>query len=529
LLSVAHPTPSPAVRAALVTLVLLLVCFLPSESYAFEASSDDGLLPLKDLVGDPTFEDILSRSFKIILVDSQLAVYVAEDDFGRFLYRKRFWTRCDRTPATDTNEFLEEHLRRLAYTLAHFCPSGDMDWDERGDVALRFGLPSHRIQAGGYISRAPGARGLVPPSEEWGYTDEDMTISFIDPNLDQRYQLGRDIKHMTARGRPMTQVDSRDPSAGPYEPPWFPVPVELMHAMARQKSQQEKGQRALDNVSVSFGYSPVTDALPLYYEVVTARGEDGRTDVAINYQTPRAALTFERDGEYESAGLVKKLRLMNENYDVLASQARVLTVLVDSGIEVAEDDLLTDEWRLNVEPGVYVVGFAIEDTLSKRTGFGRSLVRVPEYPETGLSMSDIQLTRGVGPGNRFVRMGGAVVPHPIHAFQQDEEMVIYFELYGLTEDLPGIGRFTITTEITSGQYRPDEGWISRFLSRLVPERPVSISTRVIGAGPLPDTAYWFSLALSTLEQDNYDLKLTVKDVRSRQEVTKTTAFTVLEE
>ncbi|MCK4510494.1 hypothetical protein KAW64_02095, partial [bacterium] len=157
------------------------------------------------------------------------------------------------------------------------------------------------------------------------------------------------------------------------------------------------------------------------------------------------------------------------------------------------------------------------------------LVTVPEYPETRLSMSDIQLARSVGPGNRFVRMGGAVVPHPVHAFQQDEEVIIYFELYGLTEDLPGIGRFTITTEITSGQYRSDEGWVSRFLSRLVPERQLSISTRVIGTGPAPDTAYWFSLALSTLEQDNYDLKLTVKDVRSKQEVTKTAAFTVLEE
>ena len=528
-LPVAHPTPSPAVRAALVTLVLLLVCFLPSESYAFEASSDDGLLPLKDLVGDPAFEDILSRSFEIILVDSQLAVYSVEDDFGRFLYRKRFWTRCDPTPATDTNEFLEEHLRRLTFALAHFCPAGDMDWDERGDVALRFGVPSHRVRFGGDIGLMFGGLGIDPPSEEWGYADSDMVVSFIDPNLDERYQLGRDIKHITARGRPEVQRDNRDPSAGPPEPPLRPTPIELMHAIAQQKSRRARGQQALDNVSVSFGYSPVTDALPLYYEIVMARGENGRTDMAINFQIPTAALTFEPDGERVAAGLAKRLRLMNENYDVLASQARVLTVLVDSEIEVAEDDLLTDEWRFHVEPGVYVVGFAIEDTLSKRTGFGRSLVTVPDYPEAGLSMSDIQLARGVGPGNRFVRMGGAVVPHPIHAFQQDEEMVIYFELYGLTEDLPGIGRFTLTTEITSGQYRPDEGWISRFFARLVPEKPLSISTRVIGTGPLPDTAYWFSLALSTLEQDNYDLKLTVKDVRSGQEVTKTAAFTVLEE
>ena len=130
---------------------------------------------------------------------------------------------------------------------------------------------------------------------------------------------------------------------------------------------------------------------------------------------------------------------------------------------------------------------------------------------------------------RDLRMGGAVVPYPIHAFRRSEEMVIYFELYGLTEDLPGIGRFTVTMEITSGQYQPDKGWFSRFISRLNPEKPLSVSTRVIGTGPLPDTAYWFSVALSTLEQDNYDLTITVKDVRSGEEVSKVAAFTVLED
>ncbi|MEA3409332.1 MAG: GWxTD domain-containing protein, partial [Candidatus Eisenbacteria bacterium] len=299
-------------RVAFATLVLLLVCLLPPESHAFEAAppSADGLLALEDLVGDPSFEGVLSRSFEAILADSQLAVYSTKDDFGRFLYRRRLWTRYDPTPATNVNEFLEEHLRRLAYALEHFCPAGDMDWDERGDVALRFGLPSYRVQVGADISQVPGARGLIPPSEEWGYADKNMTVSFIDPNLDERYQLGYDIKYATARGWPKVQRDNRDPSAGPPDPPLIPTPIELMHAIARQKSRQARGLQALDNVSVSYGYSPVTDPLPLFYEIVTARGEDGKTDMAINYQIPRAALAFEQDGQHRSASLAKRLRLM---------------------------------------------------------------------------------------------------------------------------------------------------------------------------------------------------------------------------
>jgi GWxTD domain-containing protein len=527
----ARRIPPAAVRAALAALVLLALILVPSASRASNGAyrPDDGLLALKDILGDPEFDDALSRSFACILADSQRACYEAEDDFGRFLHRKRFWTRCDPTPATDVNEFLEEHLSRLAYSLAHFCPAGDMDWDERGDVALRFGLPSHRLRASGDISTTWGGRGIKPPSEEWSYADKDMAISFIDPNLDQRYQLGFDIKHLSAHGGPEVHTDVRDPTAGPYDPPEIPVYIEGMHAASKRKSLQERGQQALKNVALSYGYSPAREPLPLYYEIVTARGAGGKTDLAINYQLPRNALAYEEDGEYESAGLAKRLRVMNEDYDVLGSRARALTVRTTMGTEVTDDDLLVDEWRLDLEPGTYIVGFAVEDTASKRTGFGKSLVEVPDYGRAGLSMSDIQLSTGVRPGRRFIRMGGAVVPNPIHAFRQNEEMVIYFELYGLTEDLPKIGRFTVTTEITSGQYRPEEGWFKRFLSRLIPERPLSISTRVIGTGPLPDTAYWFSMALSTLEQDNYDLKVTVKDVRSGTEVSKLTAFTVLEE
>jgi hypothetical protein len=144
-------------------------------------------------------------------------------------------------------------------------------------------------------------------------------------------------------------------------------------------------------------------------------------------------------------------------------------------------------------------------------------------------MSDIQLARSVGEGTRFARMGGAVTPHPIHAFHQSEQLTIYFELYGLTEDIPGIGRFTVTTEVTSGQYEEDKGWFSRFVARLNPEKAHSISTRVIGTGPVPDTAYWYSLGLSNLAEDNYNLTVTVKDVRSGEEVERSTAFTVLED
>ena len=63
-------------------------------------------------------------------------------------------------------------------------------------------------------------------------------------------------------------------------------------------------------------------------------------------------------------------------------------------------------------------------------------------------MSDISIATAVGEGSRFVRRGGAVVPQPIRAFGRDEELIVYFELYGLQGDRAGRSYFSVTTEIT---------------------------------------------------------------------------------
>jgi GWxTD domain-containing protein len=479
------------------------------------------------LIHDPSFDEILSHSFATILSDSQRAEYTACPGLEKSVYRTRFWNRCDPTPATELNEFLEEHLRRLCYTLENFCPGGDTEWDDRGDVAIRFGIPAHRAVEMGDISMAYGGMGLIPSSEHWSYPDMDMVLHFIDPNMDGRYQTGFDTKLFTARGRAPTPVDSRDPSV-PYTPPPSPVNVEAHHAASRAKSQQDRGMNALSDVSVTYGYRPTKEPLPFFYEIVTARGDEGASDVAINYQVPHNALSFAPAGDRRKAVLTKELRVMTSDYDEILHELRALRVVRHAESELAEGDLLTDEWRVDAEPGTYVIGFCVEDSVSGRRGYGRSLVRLPAYTG-GFRMSDIQLARTVGPGRRFARMGGAVVPHPIHAFRRDEQMIVYFELYGLTEDFERAGRFTVTTEITGHDRPKDEGWLSRFVRRALPRDRVSVSSRVIGSGPVPDTAFWFALSLANLPEDNYDLVLTVKDVRSGLEARSMAAFTVLED
>lgn len=514
---------APAIWPLALSALALSGLSLPALS---DEASDGAPVKLENLVSSPAFESVISRSFETILPDTQRASYRALAEEDRSAYRRRFWLRRDPSPATPANEFLEEHLRRLEFALQKLCPGDSLDWDQRGDIALRFGLPESRYRTMADIAMTYGGMGITPSSEVWSYASMEMSVQFIDPNLDGRYQLGFDTRHFTAHGRPEMHIDARDPSI-PYEPAPQPIDVEGMFAAERLHEQQQRGQKAVDEVPVSYAYAPPAPPIPLFYEVVTARGKNGMADVAVNYQVPWDYLSFESRDKRDAASLTKRVRVMSEEYEVLTTDGRSVTLLCADGSARERDALLTDEWRLEARPGEYVIGISVKDTLSGRCGGGRSAVVVPDYWGPGLSMSDIQLARTVTRGTRFRRMAGTVVPHPSHAFRRGDRMAIYFELYGLTEDRPGVARFIVTTEITGRSRGKKKNWFQELFSG--DEKRRTVSSEVLATGDVPDTAYWFDLSLENLPQDNYVLVVTVKDVRSKAVVRKEAAFTVLED
>ena len=58
-----------------------------------------------------------------------------------------WWRRQDPLPASDANERLLEHLRRVAYAEEHYfcdvCPAG---YDARGEVYVRYGAPERETE-----------------------------------------------------------------------------------------------------------------------------------------------------------------------------------------------------------------------------------------------------------------------------------------------------------------------------------------------------------------------------------------------
>ena len=386
------------------------------------------------------------------------------------------------------------------------------------------------------IGRVVGnpAAPFIAPGETWSYAGLRMLVEFEDRNLDGRYDLthtvgGLDAARTEAASRAVVppldvpvnnQVEVPDVAAAN-------MAIEGKHLGQETSGMLAKGYGAARNVPMSYGYSPAAPPITVFYEIVTAKGPEGSTDVAVNYQIPLSSLRIGADSNRAEGSVVKRLRILDRDHNVIASEVRLLGVSCEPTVEPAAPgpvgSLITDEWRLEAPPGEYTIEIAVEDTLTGRAGFGRSRTFIRGYRGRRLAMSGIQLSTDVGAGSRFLRMGGPVTPNPCHAYWRDGELVIYFELYNLTEDRPGQSRFTVTTEISTRE--EEQGWLDALFS---PERPHAISSRVVATGSVPETAYWFSIDLENLPEGNYDLTVTVKDVRSKDEATERTAFTVLE-
>ncbi len=461
---------------------------------------DDIPLPGEVLACPP--DSVVDRTFEAILSDSLGIDYASLDESGRRLYRERFWTVNDPTPTTDENELHHEYMLRLTYALANFCPHDALDWDERGDIALRFGVPPSRSFFMGDVLAY-----VDPPAEFWVYPRMGMSVRFIDPALKGWYQVGTDIKYLTdGRGPGSSQVK------GPIEYGWGKLEAE--------------GYRVIHEVPTAYEYQQLAEPLLLLYEVVTAAGLDGATDVAVNWQVPMSQLSFsEAEGGGLRASILKRIRILSADNDVLNSQVRQQAIHCECQEALASGLLITDEWRVDMQPGEYTIAISVEDSLSGRRGIGRSSVHVQDYTAQRLLMSDIQLATEVGSGDRFLRMGRMVVPKPVHAFLASGELVIYFELYGLAEDRNGGSRFTITTKIEGREYRAHQSWFQRLLG--VQKR--AVSSRVVAVGDAPSTQHWYSVLLENMKTDIYDLLIVIKDVNSRQEVSRIVSFTVVEE
>lgn len=144
------------------------------------------LLPdsLKDRIASPRHRENTSR-------------WELQAEAGSLLLA--WWRSQDPMPATDRNERVDEHLKRVAYALENFEAETPAGYDDRGEIYVRLGEPFQRRSisfSDGRLIRevfrfgVPVTPSDFPDNEIWTYPHIHRNIFYIFVSDRKKYRIG---------------------------------------------------------------------------------------------------------------------------------------------------------------------------------------------------------------------------------------------------------------------------------------------------------------------------------------------------
>ena len=150
--------------------------------------------------GDERFKKWLAEDVAYIITDDERDVFLklaTAEEKEQFI--EQFWERRNPNAGVTTNEFKEEHYRRIAYANEHFT-SGDPGWmTDRGRIYIIHGPPDSmesRPDGGAYNrpTEEGGGTTSVYPYEKWHYRyiaglGSNIELEFVDKTNTGKYEL----------------------------------------------------------------------------------------------------------------------------------------------------------------------------------------------------------------------------------------------------------------------------------------------------------------------------------------------------
>jgi GWxTD domain-containing protein len=404
----------------------------------------------------------------IISPDERTAFLQLNTNEEREQFIEAFWLRRSSNPDLPTNDFKEEHYRRIAYANEHYA-SGIPGWKtDRGRIYIIWGPPdeieSH--PTGGTYDRPMeegGGSTTTYPWETWRYRylegiQENVILEFVDPTSTGEYHLTMDPSEKDA----LTHV----PGAG----------LSLLESMGLSSKTCRFTRSDGTNLPVALGGTPASlnefTRLELYAKVqrppdvkykdleaiVTSRlvrdslKFDYRTDflkvtgdtvlVPISVQIPNNQLSFKAKEGVHSAEINIFGRVSSLTGKVVQTfEDSVTKDYPDSLFPMAVKQLSIYQKALPLRPGLYRLDIVIKDVSSGNVGAVNTRLAVPRYDEDKLEASSLILAdqiehvpaKQVGTG-QFVLGNSKVRPKLDGSFSSADKMGIYLQIYNLKPD-----------------------------------------------------------------------------------------------
>lgn len=481
------------------------------------------------------------RALRAVLAREELREYEAipaGDPARRAAWIDRYWRRTDPDPTTPQNERLAAHVARLARARALFATGRGLAWDDRCAALVRFGEPLARVEDPGEVRNRFG---LDPPRERWLYADRflymedrdldgrfDHGISPLVSNIGRVDNLGEDDAFFKDGAVGETQRVNRltDFEEHPEVEQYY-----TDFSEAKLVKLLEKGREDWQKTPTTYQHGKTGEEIPFFFDLSTFRGDEGKTDLVVNYLIPMEALARDERG----AWVERRTVVLDGDLKLAASDIEAIEQPVVAG--GARGKWVLNVATVRVPAGRYEVASRVTDLVApgRPMGLLRTNASVPDYGGASLLMSDIAFGSAIvadsagaaaaGAG-AMARSGWRLTPRPVRRFDGRSSPYLYFEIYNLAADVEGRRRYSVEYALSR---REKKGFFA-FLGggakgRLSPGVAATFERETRAA----DEVQWITVDTRDLPPDTYFIEARVKDLVSGAEASRKESFVVVGE
>ncbi|HET8668234.1 MAG TPA: GWxTD domain-containing protein [Terriglobales bacterium] len=476
----------------------------------------------------------------------------ADTDRDNFI--QRFWEIRNPYPGSPTNEFKEEHYRRLAYANQYFKnDAGTAGWrTEKGRIYILFGEPEQKATYYGYNK--------LRPMEIWFYQNSNhpslppyFYIVFYKPDSGGDFKLyspymdgpeklvttnpgsrlaawktvdqqaGREVSRTTLSLFPDEPVDT-DTARSSLQSDILLSNIKGLPNLPLEKEQLNRRRELLESVShrVILG--------PEFLNVVAVPFLDSDGNVDIHYmlrlqEAKDFAVGQTHDGRYYY-NVDVTARVTNADGKLIYVQDRKLSkYLSQAELSRKQDATPAIEGRLPLAPGKYKIDFVLTNTI-KQTAFRTEVdVAVPAPVTSGLFVtppvpfSDAEAVSTIS--GLYEPFSGAGVHYSTIAAKQldlgpGDDLKFFYQIWAPAIDPRQNHDKKLVVEYGYG--RPGVMGDSRVIHDEVPREQFDKNGSMLNGKKIP---------IANLRPGNYRLVVTVSDPDTQQKAFASLAFRVL--
>jgi GWxTD domain-containing protein len=360
-------------------------------------------------------------ALKNVLSKDQFKDFIKQDSTQRDDWLKRFWSSRDPTPTTVRNEWREEFDRRVEFALANFHSTfGMKPWDDRGDVYIKLGEWSER---------------KLSVDSSWKEFKERYKGPVTFGERETYRTLGETWRYFI-KGKEVVFAFEDLHNVGFFElvPHFSDSKIENLDYLTKFNVQTAE----LGQSKAVYRHDYGGGALDFSWDIIKFRSLNNVYEVLINVGVPTGKL------QRDSTGLIRytqQIAVRDEQGNFVGCDSvKVSQVIPDS-----KNQLLIDQKRILLKPGIYNVAVEIRDDKSRRIGLYKEELFLPAFVILdSVQHKELELSRAIlspaireaqagDTASKFFLNGYLIIPNPSHIFlpEQEPEIGAYFEVYNL--------------------------------------------------------------------------------------------------